>query len=353
MYGTLGVLDTLAASQQTVAEFGEDKAFDAISQALALHNTVLADGLMDLVEYTDDNLRRYGSVAEMEMVEVDEWGAADTQKITAGANVGFPLRKRQIAIQWTRTFMMTTSGVELAAHYNAARLADIRAVQKDIKRALFTPTNNLTYVDRLVKNVTLPLRALLNADSEPIPYGPNGESFVSSTHTHYLATATLIAANVSALIETVVEHGVSGNVRLYINRAQEAAIRGMANFTPYMDARIIPGSGTTVANGDLNMGNFGNRAIGTFDAAEVWVKPWMLPSYMFAFDQRASGKPLVFRTRTGQATGMGALAIAADHEHYPLRAVHMEREYGISVFTRTNGAVLYVGGGAYVTPTVF
>ena len=350
-YGTLSVLDHLNASQQTVAEFGEDQAFDAIQRSLDAHNAITAEVLMDLVEFTSDNLRRYGTVSTMEMEEVDEFGAVDVQKMTAGANVGFPLRKSQIAIQWTRTFMLTQRAGELAAQAVAAQEADRRGIQKSIKRAVFTPTNSLTYVDRLVDNVTLPLRAFLNADGTGVPNGPNGESFDGATHTHYLATAALVAANVSALIETVLEHGVSGQVVVYINRSQEAAIRAMANFSPYMDARIIPSTTTSRSSGTLLMTNINSRAIGTFDAAEVWVKPWIPASYLFCFDKRTVAKPLVFRTRTGAPTGLGALGIAADHEHYPLRAQHMEREFGIGVYTRTAGAVLYTGGGAYVTPT--
>jgi hypothetical protein len=248
--------------------------------------------------------------------------------------------------------MLTQTAGELAGQYVAARDADMRAIYRNMKRAIFVPTNNLTYLDRLQSNVVLPLRALLNADGTGIPNGPNGETFDGATHTHYLATAALVAANVSSLIETVVEHGTAGMVRLYINRAQEAAIRAMPNFQPYIDARITPASTTSRANGALDMVNLGNRAIGTFDAAEVWIKPWIVAGYLFAFDFRSTQKTLCFRTRTGQPTGLGALAIAADHEHYPLRAQHMEREYGIGVFNRTNGAVLFAGGGSYVSPVI-
>lgn len=350
MFGTLSVLDTLRASQQTVAGFGEDKAFAAIAQGLAVHNALVAEAAGDLCEFTADNLRRYGTVATMEMEEVDEYGAVDTQKVTAGANVGFPLRKPQIAIGWTRTFMLTQPVGELAAQFEAAREADMRRIMRDIRRALFVPTNNLGYRDRLVANVTLPLRALVNGDGEGIPNGPNGEPFDGATHSHYLATASLVAANLLAEIETVAEHGVAGQLRLYINRAQEAAIRAMPNFSPYVDSRIIPVGAAPRADGALDVTNLGNRAIGIFDIAEVWVKPWILAGYQFVFDRRATNKPLVFRTRSGQPTGLGALQIAADHEHYPLRAQHLEREYGIGVYTRTNGAVLYNGGATYAVP---
>jgi hypothetical protein len=352
-YGTLSVSDLLAATGQSIADYGEDKAFAAIAQGLAAHNALVRDMLTSLCDVTAERLGRFGTTGAGEMIEVDEFGAADTQKVVPGSNVGWPLRKVQYAIQWTRTYMLTHTPAELAGQFEAAKDADIRRIQRDIARAFFKPTNNLTYVDRLTDLAVLPIRALLNADSTGIPYGPNGEVFDGTTHTHYLGTASLVAANVSALIETVVEHGVGSGIRLYINRAQEAAIRAMtSNFTPYIDARIIPADTTTRANGSLDMTALYNRAIGVFDAAEVWIKPWVPSGYMLAVDTSTPMKPLRVRTRTGTLEGLGALSIAADHEHYPLRAQMMEREFGIAAWTRWNGAALFTTNATYANPTI-
>jgi len=280
-------------------------------------------------------------------------GKPDVQKVAAGIQVGWPLRKQGYAIQWTRTYMEIKTGAELAAQFDAAREADVRRIRRDIARAFFNPTNNLTYKDRLVDGMVLPIRAFLNADSTAVPIGPNGEQFDASTHTHYIGTGSLVAANVSALIETVLEHDPNARLVLYINRAQEAAIRGMtANFTAYTDPRIIQGSGVTRANGSLDMGQLANRAIGIFDAAEVWVKPWVPASYMAVVNLSATEKPLRIRTRTGTMEGPGALTIAADHEHYPLRAQTMDREYGIAPWNRASVAVLYTANATYAAPTI-
>lgn len=352
-YGTLSVSDLLEATGQSIADFGEDKAFAAIAEGLAAHNRLTADMVTTLCAVTGERLTRFGSTGAMDMVDLDEFGAPDTQKVTAGANVGTPLRKVGIAIQWTRTYMQTHTPAELAGQFDAARDADVRRIQRDIARALFRPTNNLTYIDALVDNAVLPIRALLNADSQGIPYGPNGETFDGTTHTHYLGTASLVAANVSALIETVVEHGVGGGMKLFINRAQEAAIRAMTgNFTAYIDARINPATTSTYAGGALNMTDLYNRAIGVFDSAEVWIKPWVPAGYMFATDTSSPMKPLRLRTRSGSMEGLGALSIAADHEHYPLRAQTMEREFGIAAWTRWNGAALMTTNATYANPTI-
>jgi hypothetical protein len=352
-YGTLQVTDLLAATGQTIADYGEDLAFGAIANGLAAHNALVADMVTGLAQVTGERLGRFGSTGSGEMIDLDEGGAPDTQKVTAGANVGWPLRKVGYAIQWTRTYMMTKTPAELAGQFDAAKDADLRRIQRDMARALFTATNNLTYVDRLTDNAVLPVRALLNADSTGIPYGPNGETFNGATHTHYLGTASLVAANVSALIETVVEHGVGSGMKLYINRAQEAAIRAMTgNFTAYIDARITPPTTAAYAGGNLDTTQLYNRAIGVFDAAEVWIKPWVPSGYLFATDSSTPMKPLRIRTRSGTLDGLGSLSIAADHEHYPLRAQTMDREFGVAAWTRWNGAALYTGNATYSSPTI-
>lgn len=350
-YGTHSVLDTLAASQQTIAQFGEDNAFRAIDVALAAHNVIQADLVDGLVERTTDRLRRYGGVADMTMTRVDEYGRADAQKITAGANVGFPLWKYSGSLQWTRQFMNVTTGRTLAASVTALMTADTRIVNRELKRAIFRPTNDTAYTDVEVDNVALTIRALVNADSEPVPLGPNGETFDAATHTHYLGTASLTAADISALILTVVEHYSVGRPRLYINAAQEATVRGFtANFYPYTTALLVNNTAGIIAPGTADTGNLGDRAIGVWSPydAIVSVKPWIPANYMFAFVDGAP-EPLVWRM---PEFGNGNLELVANDELHPLRAQTYERQFGIGVWNRTNGAVLRTNNATYAMPTI-
>ena len=50
-------------------------------------------------------------------------------------------------------------------------------------------------------------------------------------------------------------------------------------------------------------------AIGIFHGAEVWVKPWAIANFAFAWDAASPQKPLVFRQRT--QTSLQGLRIAA------------------------------------------
>lgn len=358
-YGTLAALDTLAsADNATVADFGEDRAFAEIDAALAAHNAIEAELLGNFVERTTDRLKRYGSTASMSMDELDEFARPDAQKVAAGATVGIPMRLYGLSIQWTRKFFENALASELAAQTASAMDADSRVIHREIKRALFNPTN-YTFVDRLTDSVSLPVKRLINADSASIPLGPNGEEFDGATHTHYLFTAgtSLAAADLTGQIETVIEHHPSGQALVYINRAQETAVRGLSGFTAYLDARLVPGGGATgtQANASLSSFNLNDRAIGIYSAggvsAEVWVKPWVPSGYLFAWVMGAP-VPLVMRTRRPNT---GDLQLVADDEAHPLRARSLERECGFSVWTRTNGAVLFVdagAAGAYVAPTI-
>lgn len=352
-YGTLLTLDTLRATYQTVAEFGEDLAFASIQALMDAHNEIVQTMYADLVDRTTDRLRRYGTPDSMTFVKTDEIGRPDAQKILPGAVAGFPLDSYQASVQWTRKYFQNATVAEIAGQWIAMRTADLQRIQLEVKRALFVPTNynfDDYLVDRL-QQITLPVRALLNADGLGIPAGPNGETFNGATHTHYLATASLVAADVVALLETVLEHYNSGEAVIYINRAQETAIRGMgANFTAMLNANIVgPDTATRFEGAPLNAIRLYNRPIGIFNGAEVWVKPWIPAGYIVAFI-KGQPKALVMRSRPG--AGNGDLQLVADDERYPLRARTYEREFGVGVWNRTAAAVLFTGGGTYTAPAL-
>jgi hypothetical protein len=68
-------------------------------------------------------------------------------------------------------------------------------------------------------------------------------------------------------------------------------------------------------------------------------------------DVGGAQKPIAVRTRTGSLSGAGAFRILAEHEHYPLRARHMGREFGIGVVGRHKAAVLRSNNASYAIPS--
>ena len=354
-YGTSGVLDSLAAfDAQTVFDFGEDRLFDEFQRSLDAHNALVRDMVAPLVEFTNDRVRRYGANATLTMTEADEYTRADAQKVPpAGYNLGFPLKPFQISLQWTRKFLKVATVGELRAQMVQVQRADISNVRAQVQTALFKSTNNTAYVDRMIDGITIPLRALYNADSQSIPDDEYGNTFNAATHTHYLGTASFVAADVESALNTVIEHGVTGQLRIYINRAQEAAVIAMANFDPLPLPMLSPGGGSTadVVNAPaIRPFDVYNRMIGVWNGAvEVWVKSWVPASYVAVIEDDPSRRVLAFRTRPGSA-GLGDLRLAAEDEKYPLRASTSEREFGISVWGRDQGAVLYTANATYAIP---
>jgi hypothetical protein len=351
-YGTLTTLDTLNSTFQTVAEFGEDRLWEqSIQPMLDAHNAIMLSMFDDLCERTTDKQRRYGTTDQMVMTKTDEFGRPDAQKVAPGAVAGFPLDSYQVTVQWTRKYFQTASVAEVAGQFVAARDADIQRVINEVKRALFNPTNytfNDYLMDRM-SQIPLAVKALLNADSAGIPPGPNGEVFDGTTHTHYLATASLVVANLTAALETVLEHFASGEVCIYINRAQETAVRALAGFNPLQQVNIVPPTtASAVLSPRLNIVQLYNRQIGDFSGAEVWVKPWVPASYIVIF-VKGQGKPLAVRSRNATSNN---LVLVAEDEKYPLRAKTFEREFGVGAWTRTAASVLYTASGTYAAPTI-
>lgn len=353
-FGTLATLDDLADIDASVLEFGEETLANRVAQALQIHNAAMDEAVRDFAIVTSSYQLPYGVADDMEMQELDQFGSPDVQKSAAGGAVGLPLRFYGIAVQWNRHFLLNTPVATLARQFDNAAAADRRNVVRRIRQRLLTATNTTDYRDLLQTRLTYDIQALLNADGMSIPNGPNGETFTAGSHSHYNAEATLSAAGLLTALEDVTEHGVSGDVVIYIARADEAAVRLLNGFTPYVDARIRPASDTEVAIGNFDATNPTDRAIGIFEGAEVQVKPWVPADYQIVFS-RGGEKPLAIRTRSGTLAGDaygGGFGQLFEDEDHPLRARGLGREFGVGVNARHAAAINYSGGGTYVVPAI-
>jgi len=357
-YGTLSIFDTIggrrAAANDYIGLYDPATLYQQLSIFLEAHNHIMDTFSEDLMEPTTERFLTYGSNDETQMIDGDEMSRPEVQKVTVNPTMmGFPLRIRQVAYGVTQLFMETKTIGDLEQVVTACTDADLRDRLATIRATLFNPLNNLTYRDRFVDNITLPLRALLNADGTYIPPDYYGNTFNPNTHTHYLGTSSFANADLHSLVDTVVEHFNTGSLRVYINHANESTIRGFADFLPYWDARVTPSIQMTNAlQTPLDVLNIYNRPIGIFGAAEIWTKPWVAANYAFAFNTNAP-KPLRMRTRPTAGVNRGQLRIAAQLSMYPLMATYMEREYGIGVYNRQNGACLYMGGSSYTAPAAW
>ena len=346
--GTYDISTLLAARNQSAAAFGLETIQRILAADLAAHNFIVGQMLTGLVEMTTDRQRLYGASVGGSMVEVDEYGRSPTQVAAPGSTVGFPLRNFQYAIGWTKKYMDNATPSDLAIAQQAAQKSHLLVIEREIKRAIYVSTD-YTFTDFLVDKIALPIKRFANADGQAIPMGPNGETYDATTHTHYTAVAALPAAALTAVINNTIEHGFGGQVVVAINKADEAAVRALTGFVAYPDPRIIFRN-TDTPGQTLDISRLDNRAIGIFAGAEVQVKPWALANYAFAWDSASPQKPLAFRQRA--STTVTDLQIAAELDTYPLYAKYFEAEFGVGVWTRTNGAVLEFDSAAYNQPVI-
>lgn len=349
-FGTLSVLEDLADVNDPISG-NETEVARRFAEALDIHNRLFDDMAGDLATTVTVPQMAFTGADTAIVQELDEWGRADASKATTSGNLGFPLRLYGSTVQWTRTYLERATVSDLAAQLDAHAAADLVNFRGLLRSVFFTNTNTSGYFDRLDSKLTYTLRALLNADGQAIPISPNGTSFDGSTHTHYLASATYTAAALQAVIDTVVEHGVDGRIVAYIAKADEATVRGLSGFAPYLDARLTITGASQIGNQTLDTVNPDNRAIGVFGGAEVWVKQWVPQNYAVALDIGGSRKPLGIRVRSGNLTsGPGAFNKIDEHQHHPLTAQHFGREFGIAAFGREKAAVSRMDNAAYAIP---
>jgi len=329
---------------------GLDTIQASLEADLAIHNRIMNDVMTIYGSTTADRRRRYGVAAQLEFLKADEFTRSHTQKVLTGSEVNFPMDGFQASIGWTAMFFKNKSVADLAQTQVAAKIGHALAVRRELQRAVFGATN-YSVSDYRVDNVTLNIKRFVNADGAPIPLGPNGEIFNAATHTHYLFSNGLTNVAAHALVDTVVEHHQEGQPVIFINSADEAAWRLLADFKPFVDSRLTLPIGTSTPTTRLDPFRTNDRQIGIFGAAIVWVKPWAISNYATCMDIAAAGKPLAIRTRSG---GPIVLENIATNVLFPLQSDFMESEFGVGVWTRTNGACLNhtAGAVAWVDPVI-
>lgn len=348
--GAYTIDDLLDVRHQTVDEFGEDTVAEVVLEDLRILNEQIEEQLsffaMPITEKADRQ-GIYGTSTSDEMVEIDELGRTTATKVLPGQTVGFPLRKYGRAVGFTRDYFANATVRDFVQHFVTLQKGYHTALQRQIREAIYTPTNS-TWIDRFVDNVSLNVKAFLNADGADIPNGPNGETFDGSTLTHYLANNGWNNAFLIAAVDKLTDHGHTNYPVIIIHKSDQTTVEGLANFTKYADDRLIYVA-TDRTGRTLDRMNTGNRPIGIFHDAEVWVKPWGINDHPFIFDAASPEKPLKFRQH--HVASLRGFRLAAQFDDYPLRCDIVEAYFGMAPWTRSNGVVVDFGAASYTKPS--
>lgn len=340
--GTYDLQDLLMLDGMTVNTFGLDRANAIIQADIARHNAIMADMIATIASNTTERLFPWGGTGSGgELEEVDEYARVAAQKSTqAVGTLGAPLRLFQRSVGWTQRYLKVRTPADLARQTQMIQSAHITTMQKHLQRVLYRK-GNYTFRDYLIDQVDLPVKAFLNADSMSIPEGANGQTFNAATHTHYHAYNGFHATPLAAMEDNIIEHGKGRGLRLYINYADETAMRAVTGFVPFADPRYQQyAAGAVAAQNDPYFTeappNPYSRDIGFFRNTIVSIRPWTIAGYavLGAFDE--SEKPIVLRER---APGSSGLSVVAENDAYPLLAQFMEAEFGLAVKNRDMVAV--------------
>ena len=348
--GTYTLSDLRTHRFTSAVEFGLDNINQILQRDLAAHNAIVAELLGELCERTTDKQRVYGASIDGDMVEVDEFARSATKKPAVGSGVGFPLRNYQYPVGWDERWIKRATVAELAERALAAESAHRKSQRREIKKALFLAAN---YTFRDINSspiADLAVKRLVNADSMAIPNAPDGTTFNAASHTHYLATATLTTAGLTAAINTVIEHGFGERIVAAFNYADAATVMALSGFVPATDYRVIAANNAATTRDTTNPASLFDRFLGIYGAAEIWVKPWAIANYAFIWDIASAMKPLVLREDT--VPGFQGLRLAAQLDTYPLYAQYFEAMFGLGVWNRTNGAAYQFSNATYVDPTI-
>lgn len=395
-FGTLdrsNTLDALRVFNGTVIQYDRDLLQTQIGMILDAQNHLTAEQLSMFCQVSTERFVRVGSQATTVFEDLDLMGIPNPQKIfPTGSEQGWPLRRKGVALQWTSEYFRNLPMSTFANQLQSLLTADAVSVAKQIRHAIFYPTNN-TFIDRFMDSYSLPVKALLNADSVQPPPNAYGTVFDGSVHTHYMypskgngdtitATSTTawnnnasVADKANFLGEILLnlrEHYVTGTAKILVSTTEAPF------FTTRINTSIIPGFAVLeyaqniitqnvnrdrATGPDYNPQNAYDRMLGYFDGAEVWVKPWIPAGYCFAYDPT---QPLPVQVRVpsngampgtdvngASSLGAGNLRLIQEYDQFPLMAQAMVRDLGMAASVeRWNGVVGYLNSASsYTAPT--
>lgn len=354
--GTVALEDLRKNKNVSAIGFGLERIDEIVRADAAAAEAALTARLAELAETSSDVQRIYGVSAKIRGVPADEFGRAPTRKKIGGETVGFPLSMLKYAVGWTSKFLEIASPAEIAEQFLRVRTGYFADVNAKITQALFDK-DNYDHVDPQpdgTDGVTIKVKRLINADGSVIPDGPNGETFDGTSHTHYLARAGALAnSDIDGLINHIIEHGHTRDIRIIVHVNDEDVLAGLAStkFKALTAPGLVPTSGDTVLAVDPNA-DLGNRQIGIWGnrSIPVWVKPWGIDDYIFAYAAGETEKVLVRRQR--QQASLQGLRLIERQAGYPLLSDNWEAEFGFGVWSRTMGAILYTGGTSWTDPVL-
>lgn len=351
----ISTLSDLTAVQLngSAIEYGLDKINVEIVKSLDTYNKQVSELMSGYAENVTEQVKVFGMGDSLDMVEADEFGKARTKNTAGTWEVAFPLRKFMVGIGYTFDWLQLASVQDVNKKFIGLQIGHQKEIVKQMKKALFTLNNNVSFVDSYDNGETLTIRGFWNADSSKIPANASGTTFNGASHTHYIGSTSGAVANadVDAVITLVTEHDQTDDLILAINVADVSKIKALTGFTALSSDKLNYG-GTVSTVDKLNNNDLSNRCIGLWqEYIPVWVKPFVPANYMLCLSLGANmGKPLGFRQH--KVAAMRGLRLNSKSQLEPMLCEEGVAFSGIAVLNRSAGAVLQLNANSYTAPTI-
>lgn len=308
--------------------------------------------------FTDETTKSraiWGGAPTLAFDEVNEFGKGKPRKEILGQEVHFPLFKLSATDERSAEMQKRATAGQLREMLLAMNNAYAQRVRDEIKAAIFNPLLHTKVKNWTDDSSTLDkVQPFLNKDGAEIPIAPNGSSFTSSSHGHYIGItgSSVASSDVNYLLGHVREH-VLGKVVLFVDSAMPSTLSGLAStkFVALTPTVVVNQSTTQVARESFNPDDDrSNMLVGYWDGHEVHTRSWVPTNYMAAMAVGGQlGKPLLRRVDP-TFPGMRISAELSDN------SVILKEAYtylGFGAFNRSGGAVLdcATGSNTYTTPS--
>ncbi len=279
-------------------------------------------------------------------------------KATGSWDCGYPLEDFGTVVGGSDVSLAYMSIADLDRHVSGVIAQDINTVRFEILKCLFNSSGR-TVTDELFGSITV--QPLANGDS--VVYPPVQGTVTEATANYYAesgyAASSISDSNnpfetVSAILKT--RHGSpTGGVPIFAfhNPAQNAKIKALTNFTPYVDARIIPSTAANRLDPISVPPNTPGEVIGITDSCVNISWDWIPANYIL-FLHTGVPAPLKMRVdlaRTGLPRG---LQLVKTSDAAPLVHSFYRHRFGVGTANRLAAYVLELGtGGSYTIPTAY
>lgn len=322
--------------------------YDDIQAALADYNQnegFLRSNLCFVT--TDEKITEGLSQNQMQFQRATEYGRPDRQRISQAERSRYiPIEDFSLGVGFTRKYLQLARSDQVALQVDEATRADQELIIRSILQQVLR-------IENLGGSGIY--KTFWNNDGDAPPRYI--DTTFAGSHTHFLTSATVTLALVQSMRLKLVEHGFDLSRELWINSAEEAAVRALTGFVPVAsrDQQLItnsnPFNATNVQTATVDPAQF----IGVLEGFRIRVYNWMPSGYLFAYDAGNSvglKKPLAWRNYPVSSLVGLQLFNEDPGSSFPLVNSFFARSFGLAALERSNGVAAQITAGAYATPAI-